>query len=507
MKRLDAASGSALLTFGVVAAVGLLLSVLVAVPRGPVGGTDLASGNGGADATSDLGGAAGEGTGAGAGAGFPSSGEGQAGGAASGEQATTSKGTAVVAGSCARANGGATDVGVTGSSVKLAATIVTDGPGSSFLGPVRIGMNAVVNKVNNRGGICGRRLQLILRNDSWDASRGSQYIKNFVEGEKVFALAVVPSSEGLQAAQDYVASKGVPVVGTDGMLVHQYRNPWIWPVATSTISTMHVMAKDAYDRGARQFGIVFDAKYHFGVEGAFAFNEAVRRMTGQPIRGFDASLKSCQERFCGIQPGQPAYTNEASKFNEACFGSGAHGTCDFAAYLLEPETAVSFLREPRGLAPVYGTGGAQPLFNRAFAEACKRNCNGMRVWTGYHPPIDALASQPGVAEYVDDIRRESSSADVVNQFLQGGYLGMRLLVAALEKTGPNLTRQTLKATLDSMTFDTGLSTPLSWKAGDHFANKSAQAFEIQYAQTFAGWRHVTGFIADPWVGQDIPPGQ
>jgi ABC-type branched-subunit amino acid transport system substrate-binding protein len=365
-------------------------------------------------------------------------------------------------------------------------------------------MMTVVNKINKAGGICGRQLNLTLRNDSWDADRGKTYIQNFVESDKVFALSVVPSSEGLQAAKDYIAQKGVPVVGSDGMLAHQYQNPWIWPVATSTVSTMHIMAKNAAERGAKHFAIVFDAKYHFGVEGAFAFNEAVKRLTGSPIPGYNPS-KKCDQRYCGIQPQRPSYATEARAFNTACYQTGAR--CDFIAFLLEPDTAVSFFREGRDADPALGADGgfglAQPLFTRSLAENCRSACDGMWVWTGYNPPIEALASQPGVAKYVSDIRQESATADVTNQFLEGGYLGMSLLVEAFQKIGPNLTRANLKTALDSMTFDAGLSSPLTWRPGNHFANTSAQAFAIQYKQGFNGWRQKTGFIKDPWVGQDV----
>ncbi|MDQ3756959.1 MAG: ABC transporter substrate-binding protein, partial [Actinomycetota bacterium] len=403
----------------------------------------------------------------------------------------------------ANKNGGGTETGVTADAIKLGATIVADGPGSSFLGPVRVGMLAVVNKVNKAGGICGRRLGLTLRNDSWDAERGKTFLQNFVESDKVFALAVVPSSEGLQAANEYIKQKGVPVVGSDGMLAHQYQNPWIWPVATSTASTMHIMAKNAHDRGARHFGIVFDAKYHFGVEGAFAFNEAVKRLTNEPIPGYNPS-KRCDQRYCGIQPQKPSYASEARSFNSSCYQTAPR--CDFVAFLVEPDTALSFIRESRDGDPTMGTDGfglAQPLFTRGVAESCQRACDGMWVWTGYNPPIEALASQPGVARYVADVRQESATADVTNQFLEGGYLGMSLLVEALGKVGPNLTRANLRAALDSMTFDAGLSSPLTWRPGNHFANRAAQAFAIQYKQSFNGWRQKTGFIEDPWLGQDM----
>jgi ABC-type branched-subunit amino acid transport system substrate-binding protein len=403
-------------------------------------------------------------------------------------------------------------VGITGNTVKLAATIVADGPGSSFLGPVRVGMTTVLNKINKAGGICGRRLDLILRNDSWDADRGKQYIQNFVESDKVFALAVVPSSEGLRNADTYIQGKQVPVVGSDGMLSHQYKNPWIWPVATSTVATMHVMAKNAFERSQacascnHTFGIVFDAKYHFGVEGAFAFDQAIKRLTGSDVLGYDASLKTCQQRFCGIQPGKPSYASEARSFNDACYSSQR---CDFVAFLLEPDTALSFISEGRPAQPLLdpdGFGMAQPLFTRDLAESCKSSCDGMWVWTGYNPPIEALASQPPVATFVNDVRQESATVDVNNQFLEGGYLGMSLLVEALTKVGPNLTRANLKSTLDSMTFVSGLSSPLTWKSGNHYANTSAQAFAIQYKQTFNGWRQKTGFLQDPWVGQDTASG-
>lgn len=533
MKRFDPSAGSSLLTIALIVGVAAILSIVALVPSenqgsGVAAGADpsasAAAGDPGAEEA--VSGVPGEGAGANAGAGGSSS---QAAGSTPGAKAAgstpsanaTGSGAASSSASCSAANnGGATDTGVTGNSVKLAATVVADGPGSSFLGPVRVGMNAVVNKINGAGGICGRRLNLILRNDSWDADRGNQFIKNFVEGENVFGLAVVPSSEGLRAADGYIRDKQVPVVGTDGMLIHQYRNPWIWPVATSTISTMHVMAQDAYNRAlqcarpkgycGQNFAIVFDAKYHFGVEGAYAYNQAVKRLTGSDIEGYDPSLKKCVRRFCGIQPGQPSYAREVKDFNDACYTGDTTNRCDFVALLLEPDTATAWMREGRPIQPNLGEsgiGGAQPLFTRAFAESCGQKCAGMQVWTGYNPPIEALAGTPGVAQFVNDIRAESASADVTNQFLEGGYQGMSLLVAALQKVGPNLTRAALKETLDSMTFDSGLSAPLSWKPGDHFANRSAQAFSIQYNQGFRGFRQATQFIVDPWVGQDIPAGE
>ncbi|MGH2830257.1 MAG: ABC transporter substrate-binding protein [Actinomycetota bacterium] len=407
-------------------------------------------------------------------------------------------------------NGGATDVGVTGRTIKLGATVVETGIGKSFLADVRHSMIAVVNRVNAAGGICGRRLQLILKDDGWDANRGFGFIQNLVEQERVFALAVVPSSEGLRAASRWLRDRGVPVVGTDGMLAHQYTSPLIWPVAAATVTAMHVMVKNAYDRGARRFGIVYDSNYHFGVEGSYAFNGAVRRLTGSDVPGYVDPLSGvpqCRQgsRFCGVKAGQASYGTEVEVMNSAC-GTGTR--CDFIVYLLEPQTAQQWMQDGGLTADPeqvrFGIAGSQPLFNRGFGSQCGRKCHDMWVWSGYTPPIEPYVGQPAVSAYVNDVRETNAQADVNNSFVLGGYLGMKLLVAALHETGPNLTRRSLAQALDRARLDTGLSTPLAWSPGRHFANQCLVAFSIQARPFFAGWRKQTDFLCDPWPGQDVP---
>src|SRR5205085_11795586 len=111
------------------------------------------------------------------------------------------------------------------------------------------------------------------------------YIQNYIQA-CYFALAVNPSSEGLDAAvkNGTIDNAGMPVVGTDGMLISQYRWPessntpglaeWDWPVATSTVSTMHIIAEFGKNHyGAKSFGLVYDTDYKLGPEGALAFKK------------------------------------------------------------------------------------------------------------------------------------------------------------------------------------------------------------------------------------------
>jgi hypothetical protein len=176
--------------------------------------------------------------------------------------------------------------------------------------------------------------------------------------------------------------------------------------------------------------------------------------------------------------------------------------------LLDPTTANTYIKSQTdrdGRRQGFGrllTGGAQPLFNESFARDCGSPCEGMLVWTGYNPPVGRLAGLDDVARYVSDVRSVDSRVDVNNQFLQGAYLGMEVFVAALQRVGPNLTRAALRSALDSMTFESDLASPLTWRADQRFANQAAQAFRIVTSTgQFAGFAEAgTGFIADPQPG-------
>jgi ABC-type branched-subunit amino acid transport system substrate-binding protein len=229
---------------------------------------------------------------------------------------------------------------------------------------------------------------------------------------------------------------------------------------------------------------VYDTKYKFGAEGADAFRTYVRTLKG---------AKMCADQ--GIYPALASYSSEIQRFNSAC---DSNGGCDFVALLLEPGTALTWIAGR----PRFGTkmtSGAQTLFNEQFGSNCGKPCNGMLVWTGYNPPIGNLAGLADVGAYVNDVKRVNPTVDTSNQFLEGAYLGMTVLIDALKAVGPNLTRVALAQELNAQKFKYDIASALHWSSGDRHANKAAQAFSIVIAQgSFAGFREErTGFIKDP----------
>jgi ABC-type branched-subunit amino acid transport system substrate-binding protein len=442
----------------------------------------------------------------------PGSGQGHAvtsGGAAVAQQsqhAGSGPGGAGSSGDCAHGrNAGATDTGVTGSEIKIASTVVTTGIGSGFLGEAVQGMRAAINKVNQAGGICGRHVSLSTVNDGWEGPAGATAISNYINSGNVFALVGEPDSEGLQAATiaGTIDRASIPVVGTDGMLRSQYNDPWIWPVAASTVTNMHVVAQYAKQHGAHKVAIVYDNVYKFGQEGAGAFKAEVQRLAGSTL----GMGSTCEQGFCGIDPGSSDYSTEVTSFNKFCTSSSSTGKCDIVVMLLEPQPMTKWMQNEQNCScSWYGTlMGGEPLFDDNLANTCAQDCAGMVVWTGYKPDIQPFDSEPAVYTYAQSLKATCPSCDPHNEFTEGAYLGTQLFIAACQKVGASLTRAALQKTLNTETFDLGLSQPLHYgSALPHLANIQMAAFSDNATGSFNGWGYMrTGFISDPAPGQDL----
>jgi ABC-type branched-subunit amino acid transport system substrate-binding protein len=483
------------LTLAVIAAV--VMSVGGVVPNfgqsvvainGPSGGTggsgtgpSASAGTGGTNGSSGTSGTAGTSTGSG-GAGKPAAGGGATAACASGR------------------NGGATDIGVSATEIHVASTIVTGGYGGGFLGEAVDGMQAAINQVNNAGGICGRRLTISTVNDNWDRTSGAGYINNFIQSKQVFALVGEPDSEGLDAAvaSHAIDDAGIPVVGTDGMLSSQYRDPWVWPVAASTVSNMHIIAKYARDNGAHKVGIVYDSVYKFGTEGAAAFKAEAGRL------GLQAPGSGCGQGFCPLSPSQTDYSSSIAQFNSYC------APCDAVVLLLEPQPAESWMRaESNVRTDSWATKlyGGEPLFDQQVGTTCGDPCNGMIVWTGYRPAIAGSQFYTGpVATFCQALKSVRQADDCQNEFTEGAYIGTQLFIKAVQIAGPNLTRAGLRAALNSMTFSSGMAADLHYGTGlPHLANTSMAAFGDNFSGSFNGWNYLqSGYIPDPAPGSDMP---
>jgi ABC-type branched-subunit amino acid transport system substrate-binding protein len=398
-------------------------------------------------------------------------------------------------------NGGDTAPGVSATKITVASTVVTSGVGADFLGDAADGMRAAFAASNAAGGICGRRIELKTVNSGWNATTGANDIQGFIHSGNVFSLVGEPDSEGLGASIDSgdIDRARIPVVGTDGMLANQYHSQWVWPVAASSVSSMHVAADWAIDvaHGAK-FGIVFDRDYRFGPEGAKAFAEELRRR-GHGIDGYGGS-SPCSKAYCGISSTSGHYDTEVATFNSAC-----NDTCDVVVMLVEPSPMVAWMQAERNNdRPWFKTlVGGEPLFDDGLGHQCEE-CGKAKlvVWTGYRAAIQPFDAERPVAAYCQQLHAQNPSADCHNEFTEGAYLGARMFVDAVKRVGDlglPLTRDNLKNVLDTTTFDLGLTyRPIHYPGIPRIANACLTPFQANYSGSFNGWSYLqdSGWTCD-----------
>jgi ABC-type branched-subunit amino acid transport system substrate-binding protein len=132
----------------------------------------------GADQQAADSGASGVGGGAGAAAGTSSGGTQTKGGSAGGPQAA--------AGASPCADGGSTDVGVTGNSITLGNVSLLTGPVPGLFKGAVVGTQAFFAYQNSLGGVCGRKLQLDARDDQFDSNQNRAQYQDLIG--KAFGL-------------------------------------------------------------------------------------------------------------------------------------------------------------------------------------------------------------------------------------------------------------------------------------------------------------------------------
>lgn len=109
----------------------------------------------------------------------------------------------------------AQEAGVSDTEITIGAIGALTGP-LAFIGtPGRDGVTLALNEINQKGGVCGRKLKLQFEHASTPAESLAA-VKKLVEQDKVFALVLASGSTGAAAAADYVRQVSVPTYNLYG---------------------------------------------------------------------------------------------------------------------------------------------------------------------------------------------------------------------------------------------------------------------------------------------------
>lgn len=100
--------------------------------------------------------------------------------------------------------------GVTDTKIKLGSWGPLSGPAAQW-GTVLRGMEAYFAYINEKGGIHGRTIDFVYRDDQYNPSKTPAVVRELVEKENVFAIVGGIGTANGRAVADYLEEKGVPL--------------------------------------------------------------------------------------------------------------------------------------------------------------------------------------------------------------------------------------------------------------------------------------------------------
>src|SRR5581483_10883635 len=363
----------------------------------------------------------------------PASANGAAKAAGAGGPATNTPGPAAPGAPAAAASArtGPTDVGVTDRTVKIGTFHILSGPLAPLTGKDTFpAFQGALDEINSAGGINGRRVEFVVGDTRIDPPTGLAAVKRMVEQDKVFAITGMFDPYTCNVVGAYVDQAKVPVVGCDGSLPDTWGHPWLWTLGAGQKSWSHVAAKFMVEKGWKQVDLLThtDASYDPGIAEFKLAIEAgggkVKRVIRVPFDQADYTPQLVQ-----IQSDNP----------EGVF-QWLHP--DQAIKLLLAEQRAGY--KPNQVFSPESAPRAVPQSVGKFAEPFYIFGSG-KAW-------DNNSKDPGWQRALSVVRQRAGKNVDFHNWPGFSYTAIMLFAEAAKRVGPDLTRNALKQTLDSGTF-------------------------------------------------------
>jgi branched-chain amino acid transport system substrate-binding protein len=383
----------------------------------------------------------------------------------------------------------AQDMGVTRTKIKLGTWGPLSGPAAGF-GNVMVGIETVINKVNAEGGINGRKLELIKRDDNYEAARTKLVVKELVERQGVFALVGgVGTPNGLAILPDVIAN-AIPWVSpatgsTEFSRVLQngkLKSPTVFSTFTNYEIESKLLLRYAVNTLKLSKVAVFYFNTSFGLEGAKGVEDEIKEFGGK------VSLVA-------KVPHEPTETNlsaQALKLRDSGAEAVVMYTSDgFAIPLLQEMAKIGY--KPQILASsVLAT-------SNMFRAGPTTQWNGAIIANFLPFPSVLLVDgkgDPKADAVLAEIQKYAPNQDVVKSDLPrviAGYAFAQPLIEGLKRAGPDLTREKFVKAMESLkNWQGSLFNGISFSPTDRQGNNSVFLVKAAFAprpgfSSLGGW--------------------
>ena len=165
------------------------------------------------------------------------------------------------------------------------------GPTAAWGEPTRNGAAMAVDDINKRGGVRGRRVELLVEDDAGKPEQSAAVATKLITRDDVIALVCCDSSSRSLAAAPIAQSYGTPMVSPTSSLPAVTKvGDTIFRVCPTDDFEAAVLARLAVDRlHAKRAAILRDSKNDYSVGVAAEFTAAMQRLGGTVVQSRDYS--------------------------------------------------------------------------------------------------------------------------------------------------------------------------------------------------------------------------
>jgi len=320
---------------------------------------------------------------------------------------------------CLAGQAKADEIGVTQDRIVFGQAAALSGPSSALGWGMRQGIRAAFAEINARGGVHGRKLELISRDDGYDPDRSIVQTLKLLAEDKVFALIGAVGTPTSLVTVPIAKSQNVPFIGpfTGATFLRQADLPNVVNIRASYGAEAEAWIKHLTEDLHIKRIAIFYQDDSYGRDGLAGVKLALEK------RGLELTAESTYER--NTKAVGLAMRTLRRVEPEAVVMVGTYAPC------------AEFIRLARhsGFNPIF----VNISFVGASALAKELGADGQGVVVSQVVPFPWDASVKVVADYqaAEKALDPSLKPDFVSL---EGYLSGRLAAAALELAGPNPTR-------------------------------------------------------------------
>jgi branched-chain amino acid transport system substrate-binding protein len=343
--------------------------------------------------------------------------------------------------------------GVSPSEIRVGMVNAQSGPAAGLGAGMQAGVAAYFARINGSGGVHGRQISLIVRDDGYEPSRSATQTQSLIDTDKVFALLGYVGTPTSRAAMPIALRAQVPYLFpfTGAEFLRTPVKDWVFNLRASYIDeTEELVERMTADLGVTKVALLMqDDSFGESVKSGLAGALSKRSMQIQAETRIQRNSLDMTGAVHSLQLKQP----EAIVFV---------GTYRQLAVAIKQAKAV-------GMAARFFTVSFIGTDN--FIAAAGADGDGVYITQVVPAPHDARVAV--VDRYLHDIK----PADIGYTSLEG-YLGAMIFVKALHNAGAQPTRAKLASALEALNSDLG-GFKVAFSPSDHQGSDAVFLTRIQ----------------------------